>query len=143
MLPLFLAWVLRQGRLLRQDYSGGSGRICFADLKVKMSTLESRVQDLIDDRLFMAYWDCVSHYETTDLVLFFNTEEPSDPVSASPRLQVLAQADVPESLRAIVQKPASQAAVEPDGSNASFWLVAVFPDDEMACVAVNAKPLTP
>lgn len=47
-----------------------------------MSTLERRVQTLIDDRLFKAYWDAVSHFQTKDLVLIFNEEEEVDPVFA-------------------------------------------------------------
>lgn len=108
-----------------------------------LSALESRVQALIDDRLFAAYWDAATHYETKDLVLIFNAEEQVDPVTAAQRLELLAAPGIPEALRVPLQKPASEAAKVLTSSDAFFWLVAIFPDEEMACVAVNAKPIAP
>jgi hypothetical protein len=117
------------------------GHVCFADMNENLSALESRVQGLIDDRLFAAYWDAVTHYETKDLVLIFNAEEQLDPVTAAQRVDLLEAPGIPEALQTTLQKPASEAAKVLHGSDAFFWLVAIFPDEEMACVAVNAKPM--
>jgi hypothetical protein len=108
-----------------------------------LSALESRVQALIDDRLFVAYWDAVTHYETKDLVLIFNGEDQSEPLTVAQRVELLGAPGIPEALQATLQKPASEAAKVQHGSDAFFWLVAIFPDEEMACVAVNAKPIAP
>lgn len=108
-----------------------------------MSALESRVQELIDDRLFAAYWDAVTHYKTKDLVLIYNAEEQFDPVIAAQREELLESPGIPEALRVPLQKPASETVDVLNGSDAFFWLVAMFSDEEMACVAVNAKPIPP
>jgi len=110
-------------------------------MKENLSALESRVQGLINDRLFAAYWDAVTHYETEDLVLIFNAEDQSDPLTAAQRVELLGAPGIPEALQATLQKPASEASSVREGSDAFFWLVAIFPDEEMACVAVSAKPI--
>ena len=108
-----------------------------------MAGLDQRVRALIDDRLFKAYWDSVTHFKTKDLVLFFNEMEEVDPVSAAPREKLLSDPDLPEGVRAKLQKPPSEAAVQLKSSDASFWLVAVLSDEEMVCVPVNGKAVAP
>ena len=108
-----------------------------------MSALESRVSALIDDRLFTAYWDAVRHFNTKDLVLFFNEEEQADPVSALPRERVRTAANFPERFRSKFQRPASAAVAQLISSDASFWLMAMFADGEGVCVAVNGKAIAP
>lgn len=108
-----------------------------------MSTLERRAHALIDDRLFKAYWDAVSHFQTKDLVLIFNEEEEIDPVFAYERERILSSTEFPDRVKAKLQKPASDVATEIKSSEASFWLIAIFSDEETVCVAVNGKAIAP
>ncbi|MEK7992358.1 MAG: hypothetical protein AAB403_01000 [Planctomycetota bacterium] len=108
-----------------------------------MSALEHRVQALIDDRLFKAYWDAVSHFQTKDLVLIFNEEEEVDPVFAYMRERIRSSTELPDLVKAKLQKPASDVAVELKSSEASFWLIVLFSDEEAACVAINGKAIAP
>jgi len=107
-----------------------------------MASLEMRVRTLIDDQLFRAYWDASEHFKTRDLVLVFNAEE-SDPLSCFARDRLVTDPGLPESVRAKLGKPARDAAGKLGDSETAFWLFAIFSDDEMACVAVKAKPLAP
>jgi hypothetical protein len=101
--------------------------------------LEARVRNLIDDRLFSAYWASVEHFGTTDLVLYFDTEREEDPVDAHVRERLLAKPDIPPSLAVKVSKPASEAATAIKGASTAFWLIVSFPDAEMVVTAVNAQ----
>ena len=65
----------------------------------------------------------------------------SDPVSFMPRDKVVVDSGLPESLRKKLSKPARNASGRLNSSNAAFWVVAHFSDDEMACVAVKAKAI--
>jgi hypothetical protein len=47
------------------------------------------------------------------------------------------------SRQAKLANPASVATSRPARSDASFWLLAIFSDEEAACLAVNAKLLAP
>lgn len=57
--------------------------------------LESRIQSLVDDRLFRAFWDGVVHFKTQDLVLLFDENQEVDPVTIFPREKLVAGDSVP------------------------------------------------
>ena len=107
------------------------------------TSLETRVRALINDQLFRAYWDASAHFKTRDLVLVFNPDEESEPVSCFRRDKLLGDPGLPESVRAKLRKPARDAAGQLKDSDTAFWLFAIFSDDEMACVAVKAKSVAP
>ena len=102
---------------------------------------EPRLQALVDERLFSAFWDAVAHFKTTDLVLYFDTTRSVDPVSAHVREKLVSSPEAPEFLRKKLCKPAMDAAVQLRGSATAFWLVASFPDGEMICTAIIAEPM--
>ena len=101
--------------------------------------LEARARSVIDDRLFEAYWAGVEHFGTTDLVLYFDTEEDVDPVSAYARERLVANADIPPYLASKLSKSAKDAAVALKGASTAFWLVVSFPDEQMVVTAVAAQ----
>jgi hypothetical protein len=109
----------------------------------QIAKLESRVNALVDDRLFKAFWDAVAHFKTNDLVLFFDESKEVDPVTAHVRDKLITAADAPESLRKKLNKPARDAAIRLTASETAFWLVVMFTDGEMASVAINAKLVGP
>lgn len=103
--------------------------------------LEQRIQDLIDERLFAAFWAAVEHFKSTDLVLYFDASESVDPVSIYMREKLLEGDDVPEEFRNKLHKPAKETAKILKESATAFWLVASFPDGEMGYAAVIAEPM--
>ena len=102
--------------------------------------LDARLQDLIDERLFEAYWAAVEHFGTTDLVLHFDTAAEVDPVIANVRERLLADPAAPKNLAEKLSKPAKDTAAELKGGSTAFWLIVSFPD-EMIITAVNAQRL--
>ncbi|TKD12364.1 hypothetical protein [Polyangium fumosum] len=102
--------------------------------------LDARLHNLIDDRLFEAYWAAVEHFGTTDLVLYFDTEVEVDPVTAYVRERLLADPSAPKFLAEKVSKPAKDTAVELKSGSTAFWLIVSFPD-ETIITAVNAQRL--
>jgi hypothetical protein len=104
--------------------------------------LESRAKALVDDKLIRAYWEAVEHYKTRDLVLIYAVGDTRHPVRAFVREELLSST-LPSDIKAKVAKPASAATSRPASSDATFWLLAIFSDEEAACLAVNAKLLAP
>jgi hypothetical protein len=97
---------------------------------------------LIDDKLIRAYWESVEHYKTRDLVLLYAVEDSRHPVRAFVREELLAST-LPADIKAKVADPASDATSRPASSDATFWLLAIFSEQEAACLAVNAKLMAP
>ena len=104
--------------------------------------LETRAKALVDDKLFRAYWEAVEHYKTRDLVLIYAVGDARYPVRAFVRDELLASS-FPADLKAKVAAPACDASSRPASSDATFWLLAIFSDEEAACLAVNAKLMAP
>jgi len=104
--------------------------------------LESRAKALVDDKLIRGYWEAVEHYQTRDLVLIYAVGDTRHPVRAFAREELLSST-LPADIKAKVANAASTATSRPDGTDASFWLLAIFSDEEAACLAVNAKLLAP
>jgi hypothetical protein len=100
---------------------------------------EARARAVVDERLFAAYWASVDHFGTTDLVLYFDTDRREDPVDAFVRTRLLADANIPGPLSAKISKPAKDAATTWTGAGTAFWLVVLFPDEEMIVSAVVAQ----
>ena len=103
--------------------------------------LEMRIRALIDDRLFKGYRDASAHFKTGDLVAVFNADEEPEPLSYFRRDKLVADPGLPESLREKLRKQARDATGQLKVSDTAFWFIAMFSDDEMACVAVKAKPI--
>lgn len=103
------------------------------------SVLEARLQSLVDDRLFKAYWDAVAYFKTTDLVLCFDESVEVDPVAVYVREKLLTATDVLETLRPKITRPASDVAGQFASTDAAFWFVSIFADGEMAYAAIRAK----
>jgi hypothetical protein len=104
--------------------------------------LESRAKALVDDKLIRAYWEAVEHYGSRDLVLIYAVGDTRYPVRAFVREELLSST-LPEDIKAKVAAPASDASPRPADSDATFWLLALFSDEEAACLAVNAKLMAP
>ena|SRR5258707_761746 len=104
--------------------------------------LEARIHAIVDERLFGAFRSAAAHFETADLVVWFD-ESDDDPVSALPRARVLDDASLSEVMRRKLNKPASTAAKRIGVGDVSFWLVFVGADGSGAFVAVNAKLIAP
>lgn len=104
--------------------------------------LDGRAKALVDDKLIRAYWEAVEHYKTRDLVLLYAVGDTRYPVRAFVREELLAST-LPDDIKAKVAAPASDATSRPADSDATFWLLAIFSDEEAACLAVNAKLLAP
>ena len=104
--------------------------------------LESRAKALVDDKLIRAYWEAVEHYKTRDLVLIYAVGDSRYPVRAFAREELLSST-FPSDIKAKVANPASDASTRPASGDATFWLLAVFSDEEAACLAVNAKLMAP
>ena len=102
--------------------------------------LESRARALVDHKLIRAYWEAVEHYGTRDLVLIYSVGDSRYPVRAFAREELLSST-LPADIKAKVAAPASDAASRPAGSEATFWLLAIFSDEEAACLAINTKPM--
>jgi hypothetical protein len=105
--------------------------------------LEARINELIDDRLFQAFWDAYEHFKSSDLVVCFDENSDNDPVSIFKREILINSAEIPESLRLKLSKPAKEAKFRMTASETVFWFIPMFQDGEMACVAVNAKQIGP
>lgn len=108
-----------------------------------MPDLQERVEALIDDALFKAYWEAVDHHGTTDLVVCFDDSLEEDPVFIYRRESLAHAGDLPLSLRKKLSTPASDAVFIMSGSETAFWFVAMFSNGDMGCVAVNAKRIAP
>jgi hypothetical protein len=104
--------------------------------------LESRAKALVNDKLIRAYWEAVEHYKTRDLVLLYAVGDAQYPVRAFVREELLAST-LPSDIKAKVADPASDSTSRPASSDATFWLLAIFSEEEAACLAVNAKLLAP
>jgi hypothetical protein len=102
--------------------------------------LESRARALVDDKLIRAYWEAVEHYKTRDLVLLYAVGNSRYPVRAFVREELLSST-LPADIKAIVANAASAATGRPGSTDATFWLLAIFSDEEATCLAVNAKLL--
>ncbi|HEY8360664.1 MAG TPA: hypothetical protein VIL30_24675, partial [Ramlibacter sp.] len=97
---------------------------------------------LVDDKLIRAYWEAVDHYKTRDLVLLYAAGDSKYPVRAFVREELLAST-LPSDIKARMVNPASDASTRPASTDATFWLLAIFSDEEAACLAVNAMLLAP
>lgn len=106
------------------------------------SDLESRARALVDEKLIRAYRESVEHYKTSDLVLIYVAGDARYPVRAFAREELLSST-LPADIKAKIADPASDAASPPASSDATFWLIAIFSDEEAACLAVNAKRMAP
>lgn len=106
------------------------------------SDLDTRAKALVDDKLIRAYWDAVEHYKTRDLVLIYAVGDATYPVRAFVREELLASS-FPADLKAKVANPASDSSSRPAGSDATFWLLAIFSEEEAVCLPVNATLLAP
>jgi hypothetical protein len=104
--------------------------------------LESRARALVDEKLIRAYWEAVEHYGTRDLVLIYAVGDSRYPVRAFSREELLSST-LPDDIKAKVAAPASDASSRPASSDATFWLLAIFSDDEAACLPVNATLMAP
>lgn len=104
---------------------------------------QRKFAELIDDRLFTAFWDGAKHFGTTDLVLFYDESLDEDPVSILPRLRLIKDADLPASLLSIINKAASTATKQFHSTDASFWFIVYSQDGEMVHGAINAKLISP
>ena len=98
--------------------------------------LDTRLSELVDDRLHAAYWEGVQHYGTTDLVLIYEAERKRDPLGVMPREQLVSNPDAPEELRAL-SKPASEMAGDLKGATTAYWFVLLL-EEEILWGAVNA-----
>lgn len=106
---------------------------------MSQTDLESRAKALVDEKLIHAYWEAVEHYRTRDLVLLYAVGDTRYPVRAFVRAELVASS-LPDDIKAKVAGPASDATDQPGSSDATFWLLAIFSDEEAACLPVNAKP---
>lgn len=104
--------------------------------------LETRAKALVDDKLIRAYWEAVEHYKTRDLVLLYAVGDSTYPVRAFVREELLSST-LPADIKAQVATPASDASKSAGGGDATFWLLAIFSDEEAACLPVNAKLMAP
>ena len=104
--------------------------------------LESRAKALVDDKLIRAYWEAVEHYKTRDLVLIYAVGDSRYPVRVFAREELLSST-LPSDIKAKVANPASEAASRASSGDVTFWLLAIFSDEEAACLAVTAKLLAP
>lgn len=102
-------------------------------------TLESRIQALVDDDLFRAFWDAVDFYKTNDLVLFYNTNKTEDPVTVYVREKFLTSPGIPASLKSKFEVPAMETSSSFKNSEGAFWLLAAFKGGEVASAAINAN----
>lgn len=105
--------------------------------------LETRLHSLVDERLFKAYWGAVAYFNTTDLVLCLDESVAVDPVAVYVRERLLKAPDIPEVLRSSIAKPARDIAGHLSSTDAAFWFVPIFADDEMAYAAIRAKFIGP
>jgi hypothetical protein len=106
--------------------------------------LEERIKKLVDKRLFAAYWDAVAHFNSTDLVMFFEESNETNPIAAYVRDSVITSNRYDGSLRVKLAKPARESTfVKLTTSETAFWFVPIFADGEMACLAINAKQIAP
>ena len=106
------------------------------------SDLDTRAKALVNDKLIRAYWEAVEHYKTRDLVLLYAVGDAKYPVRAFVREELLSSS-LPEDIKARVATPASDASKSAGGGDATFWLLAIFSDEEAACLPVNAKLMAP
>ena len=106
------------------------------------SDLDTRAKALVNDKLIRAYWEAVEHYKTRDLVLIYAVGDATYPVRAFVREELLSST-FPADLKAKVANPASDSSSRPAGSDATFWLLAIFSDEEAVCLPVNATLLAP
>lgn len=104
--------------------------------------LEGRAKALVDDKLIRAYWEAVEHYKSKDLVLIYAVGDRRYPVRAFAREELLASS-FPADIKAKMAGPASDASSRPASTDAAFWLLAIFSEEEAVCLAVNAKLLAP
>lgn len=111
------------------------------DAPENTAELEARINELIDDRLFQAFWHAYEHFKTSDLVVCFDDSTDNDPISIFKRESLINSAEIPESLRLKLSKPAKEAKFRMTASETVFWFIPMFQDGEMACVAVNAKQI--
>jgi hypothetical protein len=109
---------------------------------MSLPDLESRARALIDDKLIRAYWEAVEHYKTRDLVLIYAVGDTRYPVRAFAREELLSST-LAADIKAKVAAPASDATSRSASTDAAFWLLAIFSDEEAACLAVNARLLAP
>lgn len=107
--------------------------------------LESRARALVGDKLIRAYWEAVEHYRTRDLVLIYVVGDAQYPVRAFAREELLSST-LPEDIKSKIAAAASDAAADAsppsDSADATFWLLAIFSDEEAACLAVHAKGMS-
>lgn len=104
--------------------------------------LDTRAKALVDDKLIRAYWEAVEHYKTRDLVLIYAAGDTRYPVRVFAREELLSST-LPADIKSRIADPASDASRRPGSSDATFWLLAIFSDEEAACLAVNAKLMAP
>lgn len=107
------------------------------------SALQARLDYLVDDRLFQAYWAAVAHFKTNDLVVFFDESVEVDPVSVYVREKLVTADDIPEILREKIKRPARDVAGRLSSAETAFWFVAFFADGESAYGAIRAKFIGP
>lgn len=103
------------------------------------STLEARMDSLVDERLFRAYWDAAAHFNTTDLVVCFDESVEVDPIAVYVREKLVTADDIPEALKEKIEKPAREVVGLLASAEAAFWFVAFFADGEAGYVAIRAK----
>lgn len=105
--------------------------------------LRSRLDSLVDDRLFQAYWTAVAHFNTTDLVVFFDERIEEDPVTVSTREELVTADGIPKALREKLGRPAREVAGCLSSAETAFWFVADFADGETVYGAIRAKLIGP
>lgn len=101
-------------------------------------TGDERLRELIDERLFAAFWDAANHFKTADLVLYFDTLAEGNPIQAFVR-ETMLENDPPEALKSKIRKPAKDAAQILRQTEVAFWLVVSFPEDMVIASVVASR----
>ncbi|MBA3695704.1 MAG: hypothetical protein H0W85_02820 [Methylotenera sp.] len=112
-------------------------------MQISEIALESRLNALVNNDLFSAFWDAVDFFKTKDLVLFYDTNKNEDAITAYTREQFISSPGVPDSLKTKFKQPATETAESIENSDAAFWLLAAFNGGELASAAINVNLMAP
>lgn len=107
-----------------------------------MTLLKSKINAIVDERLFKAYWDAVKHFKSKDLVLYYDENEDVDPVKAHIRSNLISARDIPEDLKNKLSKSAAESAINLKKNDGAFWLIVACRSGELAHVAINTTFIT-
>lgn len=108
-----------------------------------IAALPSRLQEVIDERVFNFAQAAQRHYRTNDLIVILDLRDEDAGLEAAPRSRLADAEGLDQEIRSAFSKPAGDFKRVFGAPDQSFWLLVIFEDGSSAYAAINASMIGP